>query len=75
MVDVSATQADWSREKIRFGEWCPSRRLIRAIRKHQYWKTRGWWARPIRAFWGLQARLWNTVCGSDIPGARRSAED
>jgi serine O-acetyltransferase len=63
----SATQADWTREAVPFGRWSPARRLIKAIRSHQYWKTRGVWGRPMRAWCAARARFWNVVCGSDIP--------
>lgn len=68
MAQLSPLQADWSRETVSFGRWLPARRLVRAIRMYQYWRTRGSWARPMRAWCALRVRFWNCICGCDIPG-------
>jgi serine O-acetyltransferase len=62
---VSATVPDWRRERVRFGQWWPAARLIRAIRAHQRWRSP--LAFPLRKWAALRARFWNIVCGSDIP--------
>ncbi len=58
--DVSATDPDWTRETpARL--WDPSRRLLRAIRRHAA-------AGPLmRRRWVLSHRFWSVVTGADIP--------
>ena len=64
---VSASEPDWSREKPR-ALWDPSRRLLRAVRRHQNAANLppgfGWIARK---YWALQHRFWSIVTGADIP--------
>lgn len=59
-MNVSATEADWSRETpIRFYD--PPRRLLRSIRKYQA-------AGPVaRRYWVLSHRFWSVITGADIP--------
>jgi serine O-acetyltransferase len=65
---VSATAPDWSRERCVFGKWEPGKRLLRAIRRYQYWKGRlgpiGW---LISRSAVLSHRFWSAVTGADIP--------
>jgi serine O-acetyltransferase len=66
--DVSATTPDWSRERCTFGKWEPGKRLLRAIRRYQYWKGRagpiGWLLSRSAV---LSHRFWSAVTGADIP--------
>jgi len=57
---TSATEPDWAREAPA-RPWDPSRRLIRAIRRHP---TAG---RFGRRWWVMQHRFWSVVTGADIP--------
>jgi len=59
-MNVSATEADWSREDpIRLYD--PPRRLLRAIRRYQA-------AGPLmRRYWVMSHRFWSAVTGADIP--------
>ena len=65
---ISATDPDWSRERVSFLAWQPSRRLLRAIRRYQRWRHRlgpiGWLIACIAI---LQYHFWSIVTGADIP--------
>jgi serine O-acetyltransferase len=66
MVDaaalVSATEPDWSRERITSGEWNPGKRLLASIRAYQRARN------PLPRKWAvLRHRLWSAVTGADIP--------
>jgi serine O-acetyltransferase len=65
---VSATDPDWSRERVSLFAWQPSRRLLRAIRRYQRWRHRlgpiGW---LIACLAVLQHHFWSIVTGADIP--------
>ena len=65
---VSATVPDWSRERCAIGRWEPSKRLLRAIRRYQYWRGRlgpiGW---VLARHAVLAHRFWSAVTGADIP--------
>ncbi len=64
---VSATQPDWSREKLRLW-WDPSRQLIKAIRSYQRRKVqRGILANLFCKYHVLEYRFWSVVTGADIP--------
>jgi serine O-acetyltransferase len=65
--EVSAEIPDWSREKPqRF--WEPDRKLIRSIRRYQYWSRRdGLMPSIIRHWFVLCHRCWSTITGADIP--------
>ena len=64
---VSAEIPDWSREKPRLF-WDPSRKLLLAIRRYQYWRDRGG---LVGFFFGkviqLRYRFWSVVTGAEIP--------
>src|SRR3954470_9549554 len=66
--EISATTPDWSREACTFLKWEPSRKLIRSIRRYQYWKGR---LGPIgfifSRFAVLSRRFWSIVTASEIP--------
>jgi serine O-acetyltransferase len=64
---VSAELPDWSREKPR-RFWDPSRKLLFAIRRYQYWHNRGGLvASFIIKIIILRHRFWGIVTGADIP--------
>jgi len=64
----SAAEPDWSREACdRFG-WCPSRRLIRALRAYERAQQRGGIAGlALSKVAVLRHRFWTAVTGADIP--------
>jgi serine O-acetyltransferase len=67
-ADISATTPDWSRERCAFGKWDPARRLLRAIRRYQYWRHRlGPIGFAIARVYVLKHRVWSIVTGADIP--------
>ena len=65
---ISATAPDWSRERCTCCCWEPSRRLLRSIRRYQYWKGRlgpiGFLISRINV---LKHRFWSVVTGAEIP--------
>jgi serine O-acetyltransferase len=63
---ISAEAPDWTREKpSRF--WDPSRKLLLAIRRYQYWVSkRGMLPALFRRLVVLRYRFWSVVTGSDI---------
>jgi serine O-acetyltransferase len=64
---VSAEVANWNREKPR-RFWDPGRKLMRAIRRYQYWNDRGGpFAALMRNWAALRFRFWTVVTGADIP--------
>jgi serine O-acetyltransferase len=65
--EVSAEIPDWGREQPR-RFWDPSRRLLRAIRRYQYWQSRrGLVAFLMSKFAALRYRFWSVVTGAEIP--------
>lgn len=64
---ISATTADWSREKPIPGKYEPSKYLLLAIRRYQRFKIKGALGRLLSRFVVLQHRFWSAVCGADIP--------
>src|SRR5689334_14378654 len=64
---ISADVPDWSRETPRCF-WDPSRKLLLAIRRYQYWCTKkGPIAFLSRKWIVLRHRFWSVVTGADIP--------
>src|SRR5262245_60711811 len=64
---ISAEIPDWSRERPR-GFWDPSRKLLLAIRRYQYWHSRrGIWPNILCKWLVLRHRFWSVVAGADIP--------
>lgn len=64
---ISAELPDWDRERPR-GFWDPSRKLLRALRRYQYWHDRGGLlARPMAKLATLRHRFWSVVTGAEIP--------
>ena len=65
---VSATEPDWSRERLPAVAWAPSLRLIQAIRRYQYWRARrGPWALLMRHLNRLRHGFWSIVTGAELP--------
>ncbi len=63
---VSADTPDWERERCR-GFWDPGRKLLRAVRRYQSWKRRGFPLNKLTGYWVLQHRFWSAVSGADVP--------
>jgi serine O-acetyltransferase len=65
---ISASVPDWSREWCACCRWEPSQRLLRSIRRYQYWKGRlgpiGFILSRINV---LRHRFWSVVTGAEIP--------
>jgi serine O-acetyltransferase len=64
---VSAEIPDWKREQAR-RFWDPAPKLLLAIRRYQYWRSRGG-ALAVLACkcLVLRHRFWSVVAGADIP--------
>jgi serine O-acetyltransferase len=64
---VSSEIADWTREEpTQF--WDPGRKLLRAIRRYQYWQQRpGLISRFLCKILVLRHAFWSVVTGADIP--------
>ncbi len=64
---ISAEIPDWTRESpCRF--WDPGRRLIRTIRRYQYWRARRGLFSSILCNWLVIChRFWSVITGADIP--------
>jgi serine O-acetyltransferase len=58
---ISAEAPDWSREKLKRGEWNPGKALLASIRSYQ--AGQGLW-RKIAV---LRHRFWSAISGADIP--------
>jgi serine O-acetyltransferase len=64
---VSAEIADWSRERPQ-QFWDPGRKLLRSIRRYQYWQRRGGLVAGIFCrILVVRYRFWSIVTGADIP--------
>lgn len=64
---VSSIDVDWSRETPR-RFWDPSRKLLRAIRKYQFYKQKvGMVSVLLSKIYVIQHWFWVTVSGADIP--------
>jgi len=65
--EVSAKEADWSRESC-IGWWEPSRQLLKSIRAYQKWKDRGGViGHCFSRFNVIEHRFWSAITGADIP--------
>jgi serine O-acetyltransferase len=64
---ISAELPDWDRERP--GRlWDPSRKLLLALRRYQYWNDRGGLlAHSMAKLAVLRHRFWSVVTGADIP--------
>ncbi len=66
-TEISATEADWSREKLRRW-WDPSRQLLKSIRQYQKLRSRDGIFSKLFSPWAvIQYRFWSIVTASDIP--------
>lgn len=64
---VSASEPDWSREKLR-RFWDPGRQLLMAVRRYQYWKSRqNPIARALSWYSVFWYHFWSAMTGADIP--------
>lgn len=66
-IEVSATEPDWQREHMVYGEWNPGKRLLSSIRDYQRWRDRGAWYAPLRSWAVLRHRFWSVATGAEIP--------
>ncbi len=65
---ISATDADWEREKSLSGSYDPGKKLMATIRHYQRLsKNGGFLSRMLKAIVVLEHRLWSAVSGADIP--------
>ncbi len=64
---ISSEIPDWTREEpSQF--WDPGRKLLRTIRRYQYWQQRpGLIGRTFCKIIVLRHRFWSVVTGADIP--------
>jgi len=65
-TDISASEADWQREKRERGQYEPWKQLLGVIRRYQRIKA-GNGMRLYLPFLVLQHRFFSAVCGADIP--------
>jgi serine O-acetyltransferase len=66
-IPVSAEIPNWDHERPR-QFWDPSQKLLLAIRRYQYWRSKtGPFAPLVRKWLVLRHRLWTIVTGADIP--------
>src|SRR2546428_7470704 len=64
---ISADIPDWTRERPR-QFWDPGRKLLLAVRRYQFWRTRGGlFGRLCCKFIALRHRFWSVVTGAEIP--------
>jgi len=64
---ISATEPDWQREQLDFGEWNPGKRLLASIRSYQRWRNGGARCYPLRYWAVLRHRFWSVATGAEIP--------
>lgn len=63
---ISAIDPDWTREEIKTF-WDPGRKLLRSIRKYQYWcGKKGFLAKCMQKLWVIPWRFWSVVSGAEI---------
>jgi serine O-acetyltransferase len=68
LPEISATVADWSRERKTLFEWAPARSLLASIRAYQiHVASKAWWSALPRYLAVLRHRFWSVVTGADIP--------
>jgi serine O-acetyltransferase len=61
-------EPDWSRERLIPGWWEPGKRLLRTIRRYQYWSARrGPFAWSACKMLVLRHRHWSIASAADIP--------
>ncbi|MBZ4218571.1 MAG: serine acetyltransferase [Chlorobium sp.] len=65
---ISATEPDWSREKIVSGHYEPGKYLLSTLRNYQHKKLKNnFISKMICPFLVMQHRFWSAVSGADIP--------
>ena len=64
IIEVSASEPDWSREQKRQA-WDPPRALLKSIRDYQSARRRG--SRMSAKIATIRHRFWSMVTGADIP--------
>jgi serine O-acetyltransferase len=68
MHEISATEPDWSREKVSPCQWNSGLQLLRCIRGYQAARNhKGPLARIHSYCWVLRYRFWSIVAGAEIP--------
>jgi serine O-acetyltransferase len=66
--EISASAADWSRERKALFDWVPSRSLLASIRAYQlHAASRAWLSVLLRFVAVLRHHFWSVVTGADIP--------
>jgi serine O-acetyltransferase len=66
-TDISATEPDWSREKLE-NWWEPGKQLLKAIRQYQKWNDRpGIIGNLLKRAYIIPYRFWSMVSGAEIP--------
>ena len=64
---ISATEPDWTREKLERW-WDPPRQLLKSFRNYQKWQKRGGILGKIFSTVNvIYHRFWSVVAGADIP--------
>jgi len=69
-TEISATEPDWSRERMHKG-YSPGQNLLAAIRSYQKHSGRSPWDLLMRKRAVLSHRIWSAVCSCDIPVTSR----
>ena len=65
---ISATEPDWSREKIASGHYEPGKYLLSTLRNYQRQKLKNnFFSKMICSFLVIRHRFWSAVSGADIP--------
>lgn len=68
MTEVSAREADMTREGKALLAWSPSRSLLASLRSYQRYRGRRAPHAWLLTKWAvLRHRFWSVVCGADIP--------
>lgn len=64
--NISATEPDWEREKIKKW-WSPSKQLLKSIREYQKWQSSNFPLKSIFMKWNvIQHLFWSIVTGAEI---------
>lgn len=64
---ISATEADWAREKPRFF-WDSGRKLLKSVRDYQRYRSKGGlFAKLLSKSCVLRHVFWSVITGADIP--------
>ncbi|MEI7457934.1 MAG: serine acetyltransferase [Pirellula sp.] len=67
MTAISASEPDWSRERLRKW-WDPSRQLLKSIRRYQRWRNKGGVLGLLFSKLAVfQHHFWMVVAAADIP--------